>query len=159
MKTTAKLGDKTVIEINLKSIYAAFKVLLQSGKDLIVADAIYENVVVKALNLAHKIDKEEKEFTATASIILEHFYAMKEEKDIKTVDGKSGIYKRMAQANYVVRSLNSLAKKEKIKIEAWEVYGPVICKILNEICGTDFAMVDHPVEQKKRKDSVRIRVF
>ena len=144
-KTSVGISEnkRTKIDLKLKSIYDTFKVLIKSGNELIVANQIYSNVAAKALNLAFKVDKEDKEFAATSSIILDNFYSVKENNSA-TVDNV-----KLTQAWYAVRSLNHLAEKKTIEIEAWEVYGPFICTKLNSIFGTEFAMIERDAKEKK----------
>lgn len=153
VKTSARTGDKKdedsvkIVEIDLKTIYATFKLLLNSGNGLIVADPIYYGLVSKIFKLANKFETDNKERGVTASLVLKYFYAMDSE-DKKTKDN----YKLMTKAYLVASSLNGLAKKGKINAEAWEVYGPVICSNLNTICGTAFVMAEREAKSRK-KDS------
>lgn len=156
VKTAVRFGKNTKMKMKIesKSIYETFKTLLRAGKDLIVANEVYSYVAAEAFNLALKVDESESDYVATTSIILDHFYSINEK--ISSADEKGFDNAKLARAGFAVSSLNNLTRKMKIDAEAWEVYGPVICKQLNSIYGTDFVMVDEAVvnetkTKKKRK--------
>jgi hypothetical protein len=142
-----KEKEKKKFELNSVSVYGAFKTLLKSGTEFIAANEIYAKVAAEVFNLAFKADKEENDYTATASIILDHFYSINETISTSGGDGRFENSKR-AQAAFTVSSLNHLVKSKKIKSEAWDVYGPLICKRLNSIFGTDFVMVEKSTEKE-----------
>lgn len=158
VKTTVRFGENNTMKMKIesKSIYEAFKTILKAGKDLIVANEVYSNVAAKAFNLAFKVDKGESDYAATTLTILDHFYSINEK--VSSADEKGIDNAKLAQAGFAVSSLNNLARKMKIDAEAWEVYGPAICKHLNSIYGTDFVMVDEDdinetKTKKKKKDN------
>lgn len=141
------------VEIQPKFVYDAFKTLLKEGSGFIVANQIYSNVAAKVFNLAHLVDKNDKDFTATCSIILDHFYSIKDKKltsaeDVDTV--------KLAQAYYVVQSLNRLAEKRKVDAKVWEAYGPFICSKLKSIYGIQFGMVERVAKKKNLKNAAGI---
>lgn len=142
-----KEKEKKKFELKSVSVYGAFKTLLKSGTEFIAANEIYAKVAAEVFNLAFKADKEENDYTVTASIILDHFYSINDTISTSGGDGRFENSKR-AQAAFTVSSLNHLVKSKKIKSEAWDVYGPLICKILNSIFGTDFVMVEKSTEKE-----------
>lgn len=141
---TSENNKKDKFEIELKSIYATVKVLVKSGNHLIVANSIYSSVAADIFNLAQKIDTEEKDFVGTVGIVLENFYSGKSGKDESKSD-----YKKMAEAYYIIMSLNNLAEKGKIEVNAWNIYAPVICKTLNSMYGIEFIMMEKSTDQEK----------
>lgn len=128
-------NEENLVEIEAKAVYGAFKLLLEAGNELIVPDAAYSKAVVPRLfNLTAAVDKAEKDKLKTVELIIETFFSI-ESKPEKQV-------KRLGQAHALTKTLNKLAEEGEIKVEAWNAYGEVICKYLNEKYSTEFDMIE-----------------
>lgn len=136
--------SEAVSMVEIDSIYDAFKILLDTGKDLIVPGPMHTHLIAKILNVASQVDKTEKECAKTISEVVWIFLPVDKKKSNNQIKALADVYA-------VIQSLNALAGDKEISHDAWDLYSSIISSFLNKQFSTDFAVFEDTINKKVYK--------